>query len=628
MSRAAAALALLVALAPLAAPAAPALAATPRAGVITLDVDARDVAHRIFRVRQRVPVEPGPLTLLYPEWIPGRHAPAGPIDKLAGLEVRAGDVVLPWRRSADDVYAFRVEVPDGVDMLELRFQYVSPQDPAQGRVVMTPALLNAQWDALSLYPAGYRARDITVRAAITLPAGWAQATALEAVARRGDTVEFAPVSYATLVDSPLFAGPHHRRVDLDPGARRPVFLELFADAPEELEATPEQIEVHRELVRQTDKLYGGARHFDRYHMLLAISDRLGGIGLEHHRSSENGVRRGYFTAWDTRWTGRDLLAHEYNHSWNGKYRRGAALATPHFNVPMGTDLMWVYEGQTQFYGNVLAARAGLVSPEQARDQLALVAALYARARPGLRWRGLEDTTNDPVIARRAPLPWRNWQLSEDYYHGGQLLWLAVDGKLRALSGGRRSLDDFARLFFGMEDGVWTVNTYRFADIVAALDTIAPLDWAAFLHQRLEGDLDVAGALASHGWRLAWDAEPSAAVRAREAWKDSALLMFGIGLEATGEGELRDVLWDGPAFRAGLAPGMTLVAVNGRAWSSAAIKDAIRAAAAEGAAPIRLLVKDFDRYRTLEVNYRGGLRYPRLERIRGRHDTLRKLHAPR
>ena len=598
----------------------------PYPGVLKVDVDATDIDRRIFRVRTTLPATPGPMTLLYPQWIPGHHSPSGSIDKVAGLTIKtASGQVIPWTRDPYDVYAFKVDVPEGTREIVAEFQFLSSQGGQQGRVVMTPEMLNLQWNSNSLYPAGYYARNIKTVASVTLPKGWEYATALETESRVGDKVTFKPIDYDDLVDSPIFAGKHYKRIELD-GGSQPVRLNVFADDARYLEAKPEQVKAHQALVQQMDKLYG-ARHFDHYDFLLALTGKLGGIGLEHHRSSENSGAVGYFTEWDKSWLGRDLLPHEFNHSWNGKYRRGADLATPNFNVPMGDSLLWLYEGQTQFFGQVLAARSGLWSQQQAREMLANVAATYDRGRPGLAWRNLQDTTNDPTIAQRRPLAFRNYQMSEDYYSGGQMVWLEVDGKLRDLSGNKRSIDDFAKAFFGMDNGAWDVNTYTFDDIVATLNGIAAFDWADFLRSRVDGHGPLTGGLASHGWKLVYTDTPSDAFKAIEARSKGVNLTYSLGLTADEKGVLGDVLWDGPAFNAGLAPGMTLVAVNGRQYSGDELKEAVKAAKG-GQAPVELLIKKFDRYETVRIDYHGGLLYPNLERVAGTPDRLAELFKAR
>lgn len=591
-------------------------------GTVKLEIDATDTLRRVFRVRETIPVQAGPVTLLYPEWIPGNHRPSGQIEKVAGLVITANGKRLEWTRDQYDVYAFKVDVPQGVTELVAEFQYLSPLAPAQGRVVMTPSMLNLQWNLTTLYPAGYNASRIPVQATVKLPAGWSYATALETDSKQGDTINFRALNFEHLQDSPMFAGRYYKRFDLDPGAKQPIHLNVFADDAKSLETKPEQIKAHATLVAQADKLYG-ARHYDHYEFLLALTSQMGGIGLEHHRSSENSGATGYFTDWDKTWSGRDLLAHEYNHSWNGKFRRGKDLATPNFNVPMGDSMLWLYEGQTQFYGNMLAARSGLWTKEQALASLALTAATYDKGRPGLSWRALQDTTNDPTINQRKPQPYRNWQLSEDYYSGGLVVWLETDAKLRELSKGKRSLDDFAKAFFGMENGRWTVKPYDFEEVVATLNGIVAYDWSTFLRSRVDGHAPLTGGLEASGWKLVYNDKPNDAVKASETRAKSAMLTYSLGLMAGGDGEVGDVLWDGPAFKAGIAPGMKIVAVNGMEYSSDALKEAVTAAKGT-TTPIELLVKRWNRYDTFRIDYHDGLKYPSLQRIEGKPDTLSLL----
>jgi predicted metalloprotease with PDZ domain len=607
--------------------------AAPWPGIVKVDVDATDLDHRIFRVREQIPVAAGPLTLLYPQWLPGKHAPRGPIDKLAGLRISTNGQSLAWKRDPLDVYAFHLDVPAGSTNLLVEFDFLSPQDSTQGRIVMTSAMLNLQWETVALYPAGLAAHAVPVEASVKLPAGWNYATALDAATGEANApgtdgqVRFKAVAFDTLVDSPLYAGRHYKRVDLAPGASVPVYLNLFADEAKNLEAGPDQVRLHRNLVEQARRLYG-SQHYDHYDFLLALSDELGGIGLEHHRSSENSADPGYFTDWDKQAPGRDLLPHEYTHSWNGKFRRPADLATRNFNEPMQGSLLWVYEGQTQYWGYVLAARSGLWSAQQARDALALVAQTYTDNRPGFAWRDVQDTTNDPVIAARRPLPYRSFQMSEDYYSAGQLIWLAVDAKLRELSHERRSLDDFARAFFGVDDGSHAVRTYTFDDVAGTLNAIAPHDWSAFLRARIDAQAAPLDGLAASGWRLAYTDKPSAYQRSVEAERKVVDFSASLGITvASKDGKISDVRWDGPAFKAGLGASGSVVAVNSRSFTPDRLKDAI-VAAKDQHAPIDLLVKDGDLYRTVRVDYREGLKYPHLERIAGTPDRLSSILAPR
>jgi predicted metalloprotease with PDZ domain len=594
------------------------------AGALKIDVDATDIAHRVFRVHEVVPASAGPLTLLYPQWIPGNHSPTGPIDKFAGLVVKANGQVLPWTRDEYNVYAFHVNVPQGASAVDVEFQYLSPQDTRQGRVVMTPEMLNLQWNTVSLYPAGYVARQIQTEPSVKLPAGWQFGSALDVASQDGQTTHFKPINYDDLVDSPIYAGKYFKRIDLDPGASTPVHADIVADDPKYLEITPEQLKIHQNIVQQMYKLYG-AHHYNHYDFLFSLSDKMSGNGLEHHRSSEDGTPTGYFTDWGKSWVMRDLLTHEFNHSWDGKYRRGADLATPNFNVTMGDSLLWVYEGQTQFWGQVVAARAGLWSSDQYKEMIAAVAATYDKGRPGLAsWRNVQDTTNDPTIALRRPLPYRNYQGSEDYYSAGEMIWLDVDGKLRDLTGNKKTIDDFAKAFFGVNPGAWDVDTYTFEDVVKTLNDIAPYDWASYLRTRLDGHGGLIGGLAEHGWKLVYNDKPSDAVKAIEAFRHAADLTDSLGLSIGKEGAIGDVLWDGPAFNAGLSPGMSIVAVNGKSYDPDVIKDAVTASAKDSSQPIELLVKDFDEYKTIRIDYHGGLKYPHLERDTSKPDTLSQL----
>jgi predicted metalloprotease with PDZ domain len=596
----------------------------PYQGTLKINVDATDVAQRIFRVHEVIPAQPGPLTLLYPQWIPGNHSPTGPIDKMAGLVVTANGRTLTWKRDPLNVYAFQVEVPQGASAVEVAFQFLSPQDRREGRVVMTPEMLNLQWNTVSLYPAGYSARRISTEPSVTLPAGWQAGTALEVASKNGDTIHFKPINYDDLVDSPIMAGQYFKRVDLDPGASVAVFMDLVGDDAKAIDIKPEQVKLFRGLVQQMYRMYG-AHHYNHYDFLVSVSDKLSGIGLEHHRSSEDGVSADFFTEWKKNAMTRDLFSHEFNHSWDGKYRRGGDLATPNYNVPMSDTLLWVYEGQTQFWGDVMAARSGLWTDEQARDELALVGAIYDKGRPGLAsFRTVQDTTNDPVIAQRAPLPYRNYQASEDYYNAGALIWLEVDAQLRALSGGKHSIDTFGKDFFGVNSGAWDVDTYSFEDVVKTLNDIAPYDWASFLRTRLDGHGPLIGGLASHGWKLVYTDKPSAAVKASEAHSHHVDLTYSLGLSIGKGGSISDVLWDGPAFKAGISPGMTVVAVNSRDYDADELKEAITATAKDKNQPIELLVKDFNEYKTVRIDYHGGLKYPHLERDNSKPDTLAKL----
>lgn len=593
-------------------------------GSMTLKIDATDTARAIFNVEQTITVpQSGTFTVLYPEWLPGNHAPRGQIEKLAGLTFSAGNRLLTWERDPLDVYAFHVEVPSGVKQITARFQFTSPTQSSQGRVVVTPKMMNLRWHDMSLYPAGYYTRNIPVTATVTWPKGWQAGTALRPTTVKGNTITYGTVDYDTLVDSPVFAGEHFRRWQLSDR----VWLNVVADDSKFLEASETQIAAHRKLMAEAVNLFG-VQHYDEYDFLLALTDEMGGIGLEHHRSSENGVNPEYFTEWDKGAGRRGLLPHEVTHSWNGKYRRPAGIWTPDFRTTKRDNLLWVYEGQTQFWGYILSARSGLFSKDDTLAALASVAASLD-LRKGREWRPLADTTHDPVIAARKPKPWTSWQRSEDYYNEGMLIWLEADGIIRRESAGNKSLEDFARDFFGGRDGDWGVVTYEYQDVVDTLQRVQPYDWNGFFQQRVFSTTSEApkNGLTLGGYRLVYSDTQSDYLRARESGGGFADHSYSLGFSVNAKGGIGSVIWDSPAFEAGLTNADEIVAVNDDDFSLAALKAAIKGTQDRARTPVKLLVKKDKRYKTVTMDYRGGLRYPRLEKIAESPGGLDLLLAP-
>ena len=602
-------------------PGAPEPRDVPFPGIVRLSVDATDVDRRIFRVRQSIPVSRAEhAMLIYPKWLPGFHAPQAPIELFAGLQVSSAGTPLVWKRHQSVVNLFHVDCPPATDTIDVEFQFLSSTDASQGRVMCTSDLFCLPWNAVLLYPAGHFARQITVEASLTLPAGWDMACAVEQQID-GTTRRFAPVPLDVLVDSPVLAGRHFRRVQLDEG----VHLNLAADEPQLLAATPEQIAPHRSVVEQADRLFR-ARHFDRFEMLLALSDEMSSAGVEHHRSFEAVSSADYFTAWDDAFLRRDTVPHEYIHSWNGKYRRGADSWSPCYEKPIRNSLMWVYEGLTQYWTYVLSARSGMWSPEQTIGALAMMAARQD-IRPGSQWRPTIDTTRDPIIAARSPLPWPSWQRSEDYYAEGALVWLDVDTRLRALTGEARSLDDFARAFFGRDDGSWATSTYEFADVVDTLVELAPFDWEAFFAERLTETHDRAplGGIERGGYRLVYRDRPSAYQSAYESTFGQVDMTHSLGLTVTPDGKLADVLWDGPAFAAGLTIGRRISAVDGWVFDPGRLRAAVAAAGIGGAVSLDIVTGKT--VRRVSVACPQGARYPHLERIGDAPARLDRILAP-
>ena len=589
-------------------------------GTIKIEIDATNLSQRIFRVKETIPVQAGPLVMQFPKWVPGGHSPRNPMDDVAGLVFTGNGQKIDWKRDTLETNAFHLDIPEGVTEIVADFDVLTPTASPQGRIVMTPNMLNIQFIATSLYPAGHYMHQIMIDPRVTYPAGWTAFTGLHEDGRSGDTIDYENVPYDIFVDSPVYAGRYAKNIDLTPaGSKVPVMLGVVADAPKYLEAKPEQIAIHKKMIEQALKLFG-AQHYDHYQFLFSLSAQMGGNGLEHQRSSEDGTGPGYFTDWKPKQGFTDLLAHEYTHSWNGKYRRGKDLWVPTLNTPMQDSLLWVYEGQTQYWGNVLAARSGMRPLPASIDALSLVAATYADNRPGLQWRGIQDTTNDPIVVGRKARAYRNYQMSEDYYQGGQMIWLEADALIRAGTKGRKSLDDFARAFFGVNDGEWEVqNLYTFEDVVATLNGVYPYDWTKFLRDRLDGKVGLTGGLEAAGWKLVYKDKPND-YAGGFGGRGGGDFTYSLGLSVGRDGSIGDVRWDGPAFKAGLGTGTTIVAVNGQAYDGDLLSAAVKAAK-DGKDPIELMVREFDTFRTVKIDYHGGLRFPHLERIEGKPDYL-------
>ncbi len=583
-------------------------------GVIKVAIDATDLDRRIFTIKQSIPVTgPGPMTILYPEWLPGNHSDSGQIEKIAGIRFSAGGRPIKWSRTSTNVYAFNIEVPAGATSIDLEFQYLSPTATAQGRVTVTPEITDIQTVSQVMYPAGYYARRIPIEASIKLPEGWKYATALETASVSGSTISFKTVPLDVFVDSPLYGGKNFKSVDLDTSGKSPVRFNMFADEASMLESKPEQIESLKRMVSQADKLFG-ARHFNHYDFLAAVGDKLGGIGLEHHRSTEIDLNGKTFDNWANLAPDRNVIPHEYVHSWDGKYRRGADQWTADLNTPMGNTMLWVYEGQTQYWGYVLQARSGMATQEEILGYWASAAATYGEGRPGRTWRNVLDTTNDPPIAQRKAQAWTSWQRSEDYYVEGLLIWLDADTLIREKTAGKKSLDDFARAFFGVNDGAYDELTYNFDTLVTTLNGVVPHDWAKFLKDRVEGNGPVPlDSLTRAGYRLEWQEKPTAWGKQVETIGAARSFTYSLGFNLNSTGGVTAVLWDSPAFKQGLTIGATVVAVNGETYNADRLIAAL--AKAKGTGPnIDLLIKVGDRYKTYTFDYHGGSRYPMFVKI--------------
>ena len=595
---------------------------------ITVEADATDSARKIIHVHETVPVKPGPLTLFYPRWIPGEHAPTGPINSLVNLRLSVGGTMLAWQRDPVDLYTIRCVVPEGASTLDVTLDDATPaggEAKFSSGASASAQLTILNWNQLLLYPSGTPSDGLTVQAGLKLPSGWKAGTALPVTGTDGGHTAFGLVSLTTLVDSPVVAGAFYRNIPLTaPGAQPSNEMDLVADSAAALALPDEEIARYKTLVAEATTLYGGT-HYRHYHFLVALSDHIQHSGIEHHESSLNTLPERTFIDKDSRTAASDLLPHEYTHSWNGKYRRPASLTTPDYQVPMQDDLLWVYEGLTEYAGSyVLTARAGLLDAAWSREWLASNSA-QMDAKSGRWWRNLQDTATAASLLYESPGTWSNLRRGVDFYREGVLLWLEVDTIIRQQSNGTKSLDDFTRVFHGGTTPPGVV-TYTFDDVVNGLTAVVPYDWRGFLRERLDAYTAQAPlhGLENAGWELVYTDEPNKQDAQGEEDNKFTDVRYSLGFAVGEDGTVQDVFGGSVAEKAGVGPGMKLVAVNGRAWTGKGLKQALAEAKTAGSAPIELLFQNNDFYRTFRLDYHGGARYPHLRRLDGRPDLLEPI----
>ena len=591
----------------------------------TLAVDATDAPRNILHATVTIPVSSGAQTIVYPKWMPGNHRPTGPIQNLTGLHFEASGQELPWQRDLVDMWAFHLQVPAGVKELKVTLDTITYNGKNS---LASSKVLDLLWNQVILYPQGTATDSVTVTASVRLPQGWKFGTALtEAQGSAQGATEFQPVTLTKLVDSPLIAGQYYRLIPLTPEGEKPQHVIDMVGESEDAMAMPAQdLANYKKLVAEAYALFG-ARHYEKYHFLWTLSDQTAHHGLEHHESSDNATGEDVFHDPNAHNLEADLLPHEYTHSWNGKHRRPAGLATANYQEPMKGDLLWVYEGMTDYWGAILAARVGLRSPDQFRENLAATAAMLDH-RVGRTWRPLQDTATSVQILYASGGQWVNWRRSVDYYPEGYLIWLDVDTQIRRLSNGQKSLNDFCRSFYGGQSGPPTVVTYKFEDVVSGLNQVVAHDWAKFLRDRLDSKSPHAplGGIENGGWKLIYNDQKNTTVEAQEKTANTLDMSFSIGAIATKDGDLRDVIPGTPAFAAGLAPGMKIIGVNGRKWSRDVMRAALKAAM-NSKEPIAILAENGDYYNTYNVDYHGGEKYPHLVRNEGQTDLLGEIIKP-
>ncbi|MEA2562917.1 MAG: hypothetical protein QOH06_4421 [Acidobacteriota bacterium] len=593
---------------------------------IELSLDARDVARKLLHAKMRLPASPGALTLVYPKWLPGEHGPTGPITDLVGLQFSAGGKPVAWQRDPVDMYAFHVDVPAGADAVEVAFDFLSPSTPRgfSSAASATPHLAMLTWNQVLLYPQGAKSDEVKFKPSLRLPAGWKYGTSLVTTRESAEGIELAPVSLTELVDSPVLTGEYFRVVPLGgPGGN--VELDIAADSAAALAISPELTEQLRRLVVEADALFGG-RYFERYRFLLTLSDHVAHFGLEHHQSNDTRMAERALVDDTLRRLSIATLSHEYVHSWNGKHRRPTGLATPNYQEPMQGELLWVYEGLTQYLGYLLAARSGMWTAPQYHERLARVAAELDR-RPGRAWRPLADTGVAAQLLYGAPDAWASYRRGTDFYNEGWLIWLDVDTLIRQETKGRRSLDDFCRSFLGGAGGPPRVETYTLDDVIKALDGVHSYDWRTFLMDRVTstGDHAPLGGVERGGYRLVFNDVRNEYLKDLEDGEagltDAA---FSIGLRINAEGEVQDAIPGSPAYVAGVAPGMKVIAVNGRRFSTDVLHDALKLTGAT----LTLLIENQEFFTQVSFPYEGGMKDPHLERDDSKPELLDQILAPR
>ena len=601
---------------------------------LTLSVDLSDAPRKILHSQETIPAQPGPMTLVYPEWIPGEHGPTGPVIDQAGfiITTQTGERV-KWERDPVNMYAYHITVPQGTTQLNVKMDFLATAS-AEGFSAGASTSANLailSWNELVVYPAGTKAADVMVIPSLKVPEGWKYGTALESTSvPNAQSTSFKTVSLEQLVDSPVLAGRWFKEVPLAPDVTPKHFLDMAADGPEDLELSKEHIDYFSRLVHETGALYK-SRHYHSYHFLVTLSDEVAHFGLEHHQSSDDRVSERTFTDDNTFIEAGLLLPHEFTHSWNGKFRRPAGLATPNYQDPMKGDLLWVYEGMTEYLGDVLASRCGIWPASVYRDRLATVVGYLNDLRPGRTWRDLQDTATAAQLLYAAGGGYDNWRRNVDYYDEGELLWLEIDLTIREKTNGKKSLNDFAASFLGLGgNGGPKVVPYTFDDIVNGLNAVVPNDWATFLHKRLDSndvhvpELDGINALS--GYKLIYTDKPAYWSQLLESQHNYIDVRYSLGMSVGTDGKVKDVIVGGLADKAGFGPDMQIIAVNGRGFAPLLLRAAIQQAQGNGPA-LEFIVENTNYYKLIRMDYHGGERYPQLQRVEGAPDRLDDILQP-
>lgn len=594
---------------------------------INIALDATDAPRKILHAQLTIPANPGTMTLYYPKWIPGEHAPSGPAIDLTGLKFTANGQILKWRRDLANNWAINVEVPSGAQEVHASLDYLEPGESDQSLFSAgssaTQKMLVISWNQVLLYPKGWTGDQITYSASLRLPPGWKFGTPLPVTSRSGDEIHFESVSLFALVDSPIISGEYLKVVPLNQGQTPPVEMDIAADSTMALEAPQQVWDGYSNLVKQATSLFG-ATHYRDYHFLFSLSDHVAHFGLEHHEANDSRSEERTLIDPELRSLHAGLLSHEYVHSWNGKYRRPADLTTSDYEQTMQDDLLWVYEGLTEYLGDVLTARSGLWTPQEYRDALARSAAMLDH-RPGRTWRNLQDTADAAALLYYTPKEWESWRREVDYYDEGELDWLWADSIIRQQTGGKKSIDDFCKLFHGAPSTPPMVKTYTFDDVMNALNQITPYDWRGFWNDRLtsHGPGAPLGGIEATGWKIVYDENRSPMMRAWEEDHRTLNAAFSVGLIIKENGDIEDTIEGMDAAHAGIGPGMKIIAVNGRRFTPQIFRDALYQGK-NTSQPLQLLIENTDYFRTFVIDYHGGEKYPHLVREESKPDTMTEI----
>jgi predicted metalloprotease with PDZ domain len=599
-----------------------------------LAVDLTDAPRKILHAQETMSVQPGPMTLVYPEWIPGEHSPSGPVVDQAGFIITTPNGQrVKWVRDPDNMYTYHITVPQGTTQLDIKMDFLATAS-AEGfssGASTSANLAMLSWNELVVYPGGAKAADVMVTPSVKIPQGWRFGTALESTSKPdAQTTDFKTVSLEQLVDSPVLTGRWFREIPLATDVTPKHFLDLAGDGPEDLEISQEHIDDFSRLVRETGALYK-SRHYHSYHFLVTLSDQVAHFGLEHHQSSDDRVNEKTFTDDNSFIEAGLLLPHEFTHSWNGKYRMPAGLYKPNYQEPMEGNLLWVYEGLTEYLGDVLASRCGIWPAAVYRDRLATIAGYLNDVRPGRTWRDLQDTATAAQLLYYAGGGYDNWRRNVDYYDEGELLWLEVDLTIREKTNGKKSLNDFAAAFEGLGGNTGPITVpYTFEDVVTALNKVVPNDWASFLRTRLDSNEfhapEMAGIDALSGYKLVYTDKPDYWSQLLESQHNYVDTRFSLGMSVGTDGKVRDVIVGGLADKAGFGPDMQIVAVNGRGFTPLLLRAAIQHAQGNGPA-LEFIVENTNYYKIIRMDYHGGERYPQLQRVEGTPARLDDILQP-